>query len=388
MFTTQITPAEYEATVVKIAKINARAEKKGFTGRVTVDAEHVQVTHKNQAGIPVTYEMVDVTIGGEAPAYGGWKFIARLDWDEEAGLITSMAPGAEVIVNREGLVRGHCDHCKKIRARRVTYLVVNEEDGRQVQVGSTCIKDFIGWEGRVVFLTEDEVRKDVEDGWGAIGGGGERRYATVTVLAAAWAAIKTFGWQPASNFGPTTKGTVHDILDPRDKHARKIAAQVAPILDEQDEKAAEVRAFILSDAFGGASEYVTNLKAVIGAETVAPRNFGLLVSAPQAMFRAQEKTLVEKAADALPASEWFGTAKEKVEFTGLITGIRYIDGDFGSTVLYTIRNQKTGAQVKWFASREVLGDKQDVEVAIKGTVKKHDEYRGIKSTVLTRCKAV
>jgi hypothetical protein len=43
---------------------------------------------------------------------------------------------------------------------------------------------------------------------------------------------------------------------------------------------------------------------------------------------------------------------------------------------------------KWFSSRNVWSETSDEFIAIKGTVKKHDEFKGTKSTVLTRVKVI
>jgi len=388
----RITAAEYSETIEKIAKINARAEKKGFTGRIEITAERVEVTRK-AAGIEVTEVAYDVTLGGEAPSYNGWTLAAVLDFDPEAGLIVNTAPGVES-VNREGLTAGTCAHCNTSRDRRKAYLVRNVETGEQVQVGSTCIKDFLGWSGQIVFLYADDIAKEVEDGWGSFGGSyGEHRYTVDTVLAVAWAAIKVAGWKPASSYEFTTRGQVALVLNPPSRLAprdKEFIAEVEALAATEDitARAAEVKAFILSTDFAGESEYVLNLKALMAADSIGERHFGIVVSAPQAHAKHTERTLLASKAAEIPASEWFGVEKEKVTFTGTITNVRFIESQWGSTVLYVIRNLETGVEVKWFASREALGDKQGVEVTITGTVKGHDEFRGMKSTVLTRCKAV
>jgi hypothetical protein len=389
--TVKITPAEYSATVEKIAKINARAAKKGFTGRITLDAERLEVTREISAGLNVTEVFYEVSIGGEAPSYNGWTLAAVLDFDPEAGLIVNTAPGVESI-NREGLQAGWCGHCETIRNRRKAYLVRNAETGQEIQVGSSCIKDFLGWSGGIVWVSESDVEHEVSGGWGY----SEPRYTVDTVLAVAWACIKVGGWVPASaGFGQsTTKDRTLLVLNPptrlgdRDKAFIEDVKALASTENIQA-RAAEVRAFILSDDFAGDSEYVQNLKNLMSADSVTSRHFGLAVSAPQAYARHQERTLVKATKDALPASEYLGSVGDKkVEFTGMITHIRYLEGVYGTTVLYVIRNQSTGVEVKWFASREALGDKQGVEVSIVGTVKAHEEYQGRKTTVLTRCKAL
>jgi hypothetical protein len=68
--------------------------------------------------------------------------------------------------------------------------------------------------------------------------------------------------------------------------------------------------------------------------------------------------------------------------------VRPIEGDYGTTYLYTLREDATGNVFKWFASREALGDATGRTLQLQGTVKKHEEYNGLKSTVLTRCKEI
>lgn len=382
---TRITPAEYSATIAKLAKINERAAKRGFTGHFEIVAEQVTAVTTDAFGFQRTERMYDVTVTGEAPRYNGWTFLAALDNDQHAGLVTRMAPGTEDLnVDRSKIVEGGCDHCGIDRYRRTTYVVLNEETGEQKQVGSTCISDFLGWDGGVVFYGVDEVREEVEGGWGAKG---DNDFGTDYVLAVAWATVKAFGWVPASGYGMTTKERVLRVLEPFNATERAEAEALAPFVSDAAEHAAKVRAFILSEDFAGKSEYVINLKAVAAAEWTTARNVGLLASAPQALARFENDSLIRKAKAEKP-SEFFGSVGDKVEFTGTIETIRYIESQYGTSVLYQIRNSETGQLVKWFASREALGETTGVEVSIKGSIKGHEEFRGIKSTVLTRCKAL
>lgn len=382
--TIRLSPAEYTATAERLAKINARAERRGFTGRWVLTGERKVVT-TNENGFMVEHVWMDATLTGEAPSYGGWTFLAALDWDPNAGLVVRAAPGVEQ-VDRSGLVEGQCQHCNTVRRnRRKTYVVT---DGTTtVQVGSTCLKDFLGWDGRVAWITEKD-EEEVDDLFGGTHWG-EPEVTVDTALGLAWASIQASGWRPASSWGATTRGDVETFLFGRGKPAEQVRADLAPFLNERtEERAAEVKAFILSDDFAGASDYVTNLKAVIGAESgfVSARNLGLVVSAPQAHARHVERTLIREKAKALP-SRHIGVVKGKITFTGTIVGIRYIEGVHGTTVLYTLVAED-GVQVKWFASRSALGEQEGREVTITATVKAHDQYQGVPQTVVTRAKEV
>jgi hypothetical protein len=189
---------------------------------------------------------------------------------------------------------------------------------------------------------------------------------------------------------------VRNAISPsRSRRDKEFAEKMAPLAGEAKGKAAEIRAFILSGDFSGTSEYVTNLKAIAGAKMVSSRNFGILVSAPQAWARFNEQTLIRKQREGKP-SEWIGTAPDKaagvkgsrITFTGIVESIRYIDGLYGSTTLYQVRAEDSGVVVKWFASNNALGEDTGVRVTLRGTVKEHDDYKGNKATVLTRCTLV
>jgi hypothetical protein len=376
-----LTPAEHAATVEKIAKINERAARKGFTGRIELTAERVERTETNALGLTVTEILFETTLTGEAPRYGGWAFLAVADWDPEAGLIVRTSPGVEAI-DRSSLREGYCDHCRTDRYRKQTYIVANEA-GEQRQVGSTCIKDFLGWDGRVVFIEGKAVEHDLQSGFGAYA----RTYATETVLAAAWACIRAHGYLPASGWGETTKEQVFTCLDPRDRADRDFAAALRPYVADAAAQAAACRAFLLSDDFAGSSEYVLNLKAIAAADHCTPKNVGILASGPQAWARHQERSLIRKAeAEAASGSpsEHFGAVKERLTLTVTIEAIRYIEGQWGTTTLYSLTTAD-GNVAKYFASTDALGDETGRTLTIKGTVKGHGEYRGIKETTLTRC---
>lgn len=394
-WTYRLSWAQVEATREKFEKMNARAAKKGLSGswELTKVERVVEVEDHPVTGLPVEKVWYECQVGGAPIAFEGWQFIATLDWDEYAGLIVRAVPGA-VAVDREALREGWCDHCKTTRRRRKTYVVRDMNNGTQLQVGRSCIKDFIGWQGNVAWL-----EKNNTDSEGFFGDAGRIDYTPATVLATAWAVIKENGFVPASQpWETTTKDLVSIALYPNLKNAkeREFAESLRPLAAEAAGRAEEIRTFILSDDFGGTSDYVLNLKAATGGERVSPRNFGLLVSAPQAYARHQEKTLIrEKKAKLGENSQWLGTAPDKAkgikgtraEHTVTVAGIRYIDGDFGVTTLYTLVDDE-GNLLKWFASDDKLGETEGARFVIKGTVKAHSTFNETKETVLTRCAVV
>ena len=86
---------------------------------------------------------IPVSIEGAAPIVGGYKFIAVLDHIPEVGTVIRALPGEQIGVGYRD-APPNCDHCQSNRKRKDTYLVRNEDTGDIKQVGSSCLKDFLG----------------------------------------------------------------------------------------------------------------------------------------------------------------------------------------------------------------------------------------------------
>ena len=383
-----LTPAEFAATQEKIAKVNDRAAKRGWTGRVELTGTKVEKTETGPSGLSVKLQLIEATITGEPPRYKtadgkDWQFLARAEFDKDSGLVVYSAPGAPD-VDRESIRPGECDHCGIDRYRKHVYLVSDGE--RQLQVGSTCLKDFLGWNINPAWISEPSL-SDYEPDGGY--GHTEPTYATDTVLAAAWACIEVYGYVKSDDWSRNpTKYAVLSVLQPRNKADRGIAEEVAPQVADAYAMAAKIRAFILSDEFSGSGDYVANLKNIARGDWVAFKRFGFLVSAPQAWAKAQERDLIQRTEGAELLNEWNGTLGEKLELTVTVKSVRHVDTRFGVSHLYTMVGDDKRTY-KWWASNEVWEAPFNGEpVKIRGTIKDHDIWEGRKSTVLTRVKVV
>ena len=97
---------------------------------------------------------------------------------------------------------------------------------------------------------------------------------------------------------------------------------------------------------------------------------------------AERKVKAEK-------SSYFGNVGDKVD--GLEVTFKnefFYETQFGGMCIY-IFEDADGHQFKWNTSSGFGTSLEKEEViTIKGTIKEHSEYNGIKQTVLTRCKLV
>lgn len=99
------------------------------------------------------------------------------------------------------------------------------------------------------------------------------------------------------------------------------------------------------------------------------------------------KDLQEKwEADHAPKTEWYGSIKDKVDLNVKLIRRCSYDTMYGTTYVYTFEDDQ-GHQLVWKTGTWLEQDKGD-EVTLKGTIKAHSEYKGIKQTELTRCKVI
>lgn len=382
MYAWKLTRDELEATKAKIESINAKASKKGLSGRLTVEANEVTVT-KSIAGIEVSEIRWETLVTGEPPKHNGWVFLASLEWIE-TGVITRNAPGSNVMVDREALKPGHCDHCGYNRKRKTTYVVLNESTGKQVQVGSSCLKDFLGWSGTVVFFDENTVQQEVSScsGWGT------PEFTTESIIAVTWACVKAFGYFRSREEG-STSNTVWEVMVAREnKRNRELKAKIERESEDALPMARKLLEFALSDEFSGDGDYVLNLKTYCRAQYNTSRSFGMLASLPQAYAKHLDKTFRKEREKSESVNEWVGNEKDKLTLNVKIKGYLPIDTAYGTTHLYTFLAD-SGHVFKWFASRPAFGDDVTEEFfPIKATVKGHDEWQGNKATLVKLCKKI
>ena len=82
---------------------------------------------------------VEVKVFGQLK-YEGWKFAATIEHHDACNVIRSFDDEL-VIPDKYKTCGPECEHCNRIRSRKDTYLIVNEE-GQFKQVGKSCLKEY------------------------------------------------------------------------------------------------------------------------------------------------------------------------------------------------------------------------------------------------------
>lgn len=343
----------------------------------------------------VTVETVTVKIDGLTPMLpGGWKFLGAVEFltgenDGEA-LIHGDDPRLAPYRDR-GRV---CDHCNTNRLRKKIVVLVNE-DGELTGVGSTCLKDFLGYHGnpeRVIWLVDEAIGMlDDLDGGGRFGRIPEE-VPTDIFLAMAAAMVREFGWVAKSAYNgiPTAYRVADRFFPPmRTKHNGDYLDEILPvtITDEDEAKVKLARDWLATDA--GDGNYIDNLRVLVKANNVGRKHFGLVASLIGAYDRAMGVKLeweIRKAAEdkARRESEWVGALGKRIEFSATVTFVHLYETAYGTSRIVSMVDGD-GNKLKTFTSGAwAYGIEVGDVVTGKGTVSEHGEWKGTKETVLKR----
>lgn len=336
-------------------------------------------------------EWVNIVLHGQQPKLAGWEFVATLAPTDE-GTIISGVPGKTVPAKyRDTDLR--CDHCKTVRRRSQVYVVVHD-DGRDAQVGSNCLCDFLGHADPHQIAEYAEMLgvlgADIGS-WGSGGGGPheDHGYALDGFLAETAYVVRVAGWRSATKArAEGGAATVHNVLSLfysgsaltfrkfREQWERKYGA--VAITDADKELADKATEWAAAVTPKDDSDYLHNIRIVARTGVVSRRTFGLgasiIGSYKRSVSTENEKKEFRK-------SEYFGTVGQREVFTLTVYGMVDVNSQFGPCTLHKMRDAQ-GNIAMWFGRGCGLQIGQTYK--LKATVKEHREYQGMKQTMLSR----
>ena len=295
-----------------------------------------------------------------------------------------------------------CDYCKTNRKRNKTYLVVNRETGEWKQLGKECLKLFVTGIDVDAIATFESFIKEAED---AANPADEffynRRFKFVKIadaLALACAVYRERGYL-------ATRDSVGNPNDFSNKNIvqRKLAQQYGydsdflnisnSVRNEIDEIAVKTDTAIAKEDTEVAIEmvkrfpdepYYNNLKVIVENEYIPLNKLGLLVSIPKAIDRYEEEKKRQEEKERLATkSNYIGSVGDKIE-VDFVSGreAACCETQFGLLHIYEFKDA-SGNVIVWKSSS---GKEIPESGKISGTVKAHEEYNGVKQTVILRAK--
>ena len=375
----------------RIAKLNRKAERINAGTVQIVKTPFIKTEKTYNARTDqwheIKYKMFSVDIVGEVVKIDGYDFIAKVDFEDGVPYVSS-APDKEAPKwARETDTR--CDHCTHNRTRKNVFILKNAE-GEYIQVGRTCLKDFLGHDAKHIVALFTWLTCLSSDRDGNFGGWGENVADPVRILAVTSLAIRNFGWNSRAsvmnNDKIATADTVKTYLFPYSKSDRELVSEMGDVSEYDMDIAIKTMEFIGEmDKKENKSDYEYNLTMLHNMGMIRARRIPLFASGVGVYLRHTEKLAeIERQKNATGGSQHIGSVKERLDFEATVQGIHYFDGNFGTTAIVTFHDVD-GNVLKWFTGGD-FEMKRNTSVSVRGTVKSHGEYKGVKETVVTRCK--
>lgn len=377
--------------VEKLQKMVARINKKLDTAeleRVGLTIDEAIENHRKVYRATVTFPTLE-EMGWEvqavvkaAPDFGSYHHIIR---GQEDSIPTRFwdAPMA-------------CEHCGYERRRKSTVIVRHTEDHRWMQVGSTCVKDFLGGGADKILAglnALDRVTAELDEAERTIPSGNYAiYYEPETVLSATIQHLMDNGgnFVPTNGLGTRAPGSTAAEVGAKLDAAYR-AGTLNDVASDRAEKAAEDclawLAGYLTDAMRGSDSYLRNLETAAYNPTTPDAwandsGFAILVSLPnfwRDTVRGPQQPTEE-------VSEVAG----RIELRGARVASRRELED------RTYNGRRTRRQLvklvvgnrwfTWFAYGGAAdGMQRGACYNITATVKGEDTYRGVTSTIINRC---
>lgn len=396
-----------------VAKLNRRAARLGLAPmRLEIDREAMEVREQRREVVALRRDGIDVRVPqhvahvevvparliGEPPALPGWRMAASVERvSADAPAVFHRPPGYDGPEPPERYRHGAgcaCEHCGTRRDRRRLYIFHRTGDGAFRQVGSTCLKDFSGLHGTNASIAARldfpeyalRVIREFGEDWepGGRGGGRPREeFGTPREVLA-----KVLRITSAHGFVGTGKAREEGLTSTRDMllHFAHGGGHLPPELPDHPAKVDAILAWIeavdLGEGWGQErAEMIRNARAYIAADVVTGRAAGLFCALPTihtSYLREMDRR--RQAA----ASRHVGRVGKRQEFLATVVAVRHYDGGrFGGGSITLLRD-RDGNCLKWFND---IGP-EGTTVRFKGTVKAHEEYRGERQTVLSRCAVI
>jgi len=342
---------------------------------------------------------VPVTFSGEIPVIQGWNLAASVEH--------SRIQENEINYNTVRMVPGFddhhdlrtcdptCDHCGHNRFRKNTYLLRNSETGEFCRVGSSCLKDFLGDVDPSFVVNSVNHLKFLDtfmDEFEHVGGSYTQEFDIAEVLTLTNAVIRAMGWLSRGKAmdlgGMATADFVNEVENTFPANYSYEMKEIVNSIDADDKQLAKdslawIGSFDLADP--SLNDYLYNCAVCAKRVLITDKDFGIacsIIASYRNKLAQETKAAQEK--EIQKDSNFIGELKERLrdvpvtfmkEWTfdssfGICTIMKFMDAD-GNVIMW-----KTGSY-----EQLVSGEK----FTITGTVKKHDIYRDVKQTTLSRC---
>lgn len=324
---------------------------------------------------------IEYTLVGEEIKINGWRFIASVDHQNY--------PSYNVILNLSDVDLTHyrsadpiCEHCGHKRSRKNTYVVYNDNEDKTLQVGSTCVRDFTGHGDAEKILNlfkyvmyemcnfekVNEIRCDP-------------RIDTLDYVRIVAELILKDGFVSRQSHDESTADHAQWIYNDI-KHFSKF------MKNELTDDGEKILKYVMNNYLNSLKEkpflndFEENIKNFLSDSSFQFRYVGFVAVAVNSAIKQLQYETERKNRTKNCPNEYVGEVGERLEMTVKVLSKKGFFSDFGYSRRYSLQTPE-GNRLTWFTSGTKEFDEGD-EIKMKFRVKKFNEYKGMKSTIITR----
>ena len=389
----------------KITKIQNKCRKYGCEFHFAEVGEEFREV-KDLDGEVHTCRFILVEAEGTAKI-NDWQFIASVEHTEKGNIFSKAMTDVE-IPERYRTGNPICEHCNSNRPRSYTFIVMNTVTGEFKMVGKSCLMDFthgLSATTAAWFTSLKAIFEEAEESPITSCGRSEQYFDTFEILSFAAETIRKFGYIKSDDWNTkSTKDRCMDFLMVSLGHTRWMPEDVLQSIKRDMEKvkfnpeSPEIKETVTTALAWihdqpASNDYMHNLKTVCDLKYNPWNRIGILVSLfptfnREREIQAQKAEAEAKARRDAPTSNHGGSVGDRIQIS--VQSVKCLtswENTFSyyptTTYLYKITDQD-GNVYTWKTSTVI--DEDNLPQTMVGTIKEHSEFRGVKQTVLTRCK--
>ena len=352
---------EYEVPVHNIAylqdkvdKLNKKAAKLGVTPiKLHVGESYTKEVEKATATKPARHmEFHKVKVEGEAPKLNGWGFIGKREpLEGTASVLVKSAPGETLPNHFHDDHKLKCEHCGVNHQNRKATFVVRHDDGTHKEVGSSCLKDFLGHAdphkhadfAEALYNIKDALANSTNHGGGF--GNPEYLHSMEDMVAPAIRAIHEHSFVSRQYEGvgkPATASRVYDHINPPPVPHNYPAGEWHDmhninVQPKDKEEAHKVVEWIKNHPKVGKEEFFTNLAKIMSTDAASLKHLGYIAAGAHMYLKAMDQEAAKVNMKDSLKNEPLAAVGAKVEVKGTVLRRHSWDGQYGSTHRVTVR---------------------------------------------------
>lgn len=352
----------------------------------TIDKIIIDKKTNEPIKIQTLVNVVDIEVINPVISLNGWSFLAIIEHSKKGNIVLKKLYDVEV-PEKYLTSSTYCEHCNTNRYRKFTYLVYNENTKEISQVGSTCLTAYLGFDASILLAHAELFNKmyslETDEHEQMVKRGVESQLIE-NFLKRSIVIIEKMGYVSAKKVRETVfdedniltptgylvwdieynKRWKQEILEAtNDTNVQEKYNQIIKWVNEQEKK----------------TDYIHNIKVLIDRGYVTYKTATIAASIVGVWMANEAKKKIESNI----VSDYFGIIGKRIDVDMVLKTKTSFEGQYGISNCYRFIT-KDGNIAVWFTAAAQL--EEGAHYVGKATITKHDEYKGVKQTLLNRCK--